>query len=231
MKYSFLMPFFNRHEQFRNTLISFVNLYADRDDFEIVVILDEKSKRDEEIPPTFNGIEIKVRDGGSCTSPSSHYNQAAEVARGQYLILTSPEVKHETDILAGFDKHLKDHSLCYVIAACKNDAHKLGKGIPWFQHTEHRPSNYHFCSCLHKNVFKMVNGFDELFSAGVGYDDNDFRDGLEYAGVKFVQDDSLITVHQQHEKIMTPERRRLTQVNRDLFETKCAERGFPLREN
>jgi len=255
IRYSILMPFFNRHLQLRITLQSFAKYYSNRDDVEVVIVIDAKTEEGEDLDAlrklrTFNGIPIKVVEGGSCFSPSSHYNQAARVAAGLYYVFTSPEIMHTSDVLKGFDDHLRNRFFDYVIASCGNGYPEMKMGVDhkilnsciplqkydqrrlaWYQHSIQRPSNYNFCSVIHKSIFKDVDGWDEQYSDGVGYDDNDWRDSLEMLEVPFVAKDDLITIHQYHEKIMTPERRRLTKKNRDIYIKKCKQRNLPVREN
>lgn len=226
MKYSILMPYHDRLEQLRNTFNGFRKRYAGRDDFEVVLVVDTKSigqmyqllRLAEQQQFPMSVTELK---GWDSLNPAPHYNLAAQKAKGEYFVLTSPEVMHVADVLGGLDEEFEKDKDVYVVCACKS-INKNGSFHMWYHHTKHRDVRYHFCSALHSDTWRMVKGFDEEYANGVAFDDDDFLHSIMSFRVDLVMRDDLLTVHQWHERpqFRTPERRTLVMRNRLYFETK-----------
>jgi len=226
IKYSILLPYYNRPDQFRKTLQSFVDLYSNRNDFELIIIEDQKQTEKqslelEEILYEYKRhiffIWIKSR-ARNAYNPAQAYNEGAYIARGKYFILTSPECMHVTHILSGFDDEFEKDPEAYVICAC----HSLkadGSYHMWYQHSEHRNVNYHFCSALlRESYFNRVGGFNEQYTQGYGYDDNSFLLRVQNAGIQIINRDDLLTHHLWHEKVRPATYKELLKRNKDLFE-------------
>lgn len=227
MKYSIIMPYYKRAEQLKATLESFEEHYGRRYDFEIVIVTDSKMTAAEhreliDITNTSKFLITIIGDGNKkpCFNPSTAFNRGVESSCGDYIVLTSPECLHQSDILAGLDEEFEARPFSYVVCGCmaapraKKDR---GKAFVWYQHSEHKNNQYHFCSCLHRDLYKEVGGFDERFTDGYGYDDDAFRDRVRMKGVFFKNRDDLIVFHQDHEKKKPPGWRELLQRNRDLY--------------
>lgn len=209
IKYSILMPYYNRHIQLVETLQSFQQYK--RDDFEVILIEDDKNVQNAvyhqlllKIIHQFNTIKIThLRHLEASISPVTMFNMAAKVAKGQYLILTSPECRHEVDILSGLDIEFDNNIKSYVICACqslnKNDSFHM-----WYQHSIHRNAKYHFCSAISRSSYFLIGGFDEQYKDGYCFDDDDFRDTIKKEGIPFVERDDLFVSHQAHDKGYRP---------------------------
>lgn len=232
MKYSFLIPYHDRLAQFQATLVSFRRWYGDRaGNCELIVVVDEKSQEqvEELLSIMISGtnpfqclVDPARRVGGF--NPAPHYNQAAGIAKGEYFILTSPEILHDTNILAGLDEEFEQDPMAYVVCGCQNMDKSGGQDLrmPWYQHSVHRPANYHFCTALSRRAWAEVGGFDEAYSEGVAYDDDDFLMAVNAAGLNIRVRDDLVTHHQWHDKPYKgmPRRRELVQRNKALYESK-----------
>lgn len=226
MKYSILMPYHDRMDQLRNTLEGFRKRYDGRDDFEVVLVVDKKSKGEmlnllllaHQSPFP---VQVHLLNGWDVINPAPHYNAAAKLAKGSNFVLTSPEVMHIANVLDGFDVEFEKDPDVYVVCACKSLNENGGFNM-WFHHTKHRDVGYHFCSVLNRDMWDLVGGFDEEFAHGIAYDDDDFLHSLMAYKVDIVMRDDLLTVHQWHEKPLfrTYERKRLVMRNRQLFEAK-----------
>lgn len=201
------MPFINRSELLKNTLRSFEELYADREDFEVILIEDIKNK--ESLDPIIlshnmliTRLESKVKD---CYNPAPLFNEGARLAMGDILILTSPEILHAVDVLGGLDEELSSGSRKYVVCSCKNKGapHTMRgqKRMVWYQHSAVRNKLYHFCSAIPKQLCDEIGGFDEEYGKGIAYDDDDFLRTVQEAGIEIVTRDDLETWHQWHDKI------------------------------
>ena len=162
--------------------------------------------------------------GGEGHNPSVAYNQGAKEAHGEYLILTSPEVMHEADVLAGLDEEFAKDPDAYVVCACRS-LKKNGSFHMWYQHSEHRPLNYHFCTAISRENFLKIGGFDEAFGPGHCYDDDDLVMRVKNSHLNIVVRDDLVTAHQWHRRDTRPgvDYRKLEQRNKELFITKWGE--------
>lgn len=209
IKYSLILPYHDRAILFGRTLDSLGKLYWHRRDYEIILVVDSKTgnnrKLYDELMDVLRdrsycdivytpGVDLKTNQAGRA------HNLGVSKANGDYVVLTNPEVLHETDVLKGLDEEFGKDPSVYVVCACKS-LDKDGSSEKWYQHSVHRNENFHFCNAIHKDMFKRIGGISEEFSEGYGYEDNDFRDRLLYGGVKFVVRDDLITAHQWHERI------------------------------
>ena len=229
IKYSVIMPYYNRAKQLEETLKSFDRLYCGRDDFEVVIVRDSKCDyamnrelADIVEPYDFPIIMIDCKTEKPCYNPATAFNNGAAISAGEYLILTSPECSHQDNILAGLDEEFGARPFSYVVCACWAVNRKKKKNAPegvWYQHGEHNNKQYHFCSCLLKKLYLSVGGFDERFTDGYGYDDDAFRDRVRNKGIFFKNRDDLVVFHQLHEKVKPANCRALLERNRTLYET------------
>jgi len=214
MKYSILMPYYRRLDQLQSTLQSFKYFYPYRNDYEIILIIDNKiDSKDSiglnELLSVFPSLSIAPVLGtpDDSYSPATSYNIGANLASGEYIILTNPENMHTVDVLRGLDEEFEKSKDSYVVCSCLSIQDKYlpvdqindAKG-QWYQHSIHRNIGAHFCSAISRENYFKVGGFSEEFSAGIGFDDDDFRNKVQAAGIPFVYRDDLITLHLNHDK-------------------------------
>jgi hypothetical protein len=243
MKYSIILPFWRRLVQFQNTLVSFRHHYAGRDDYEVLVIIDQKHLPEEiealhALAGWFTDLPLRLIDpehtDKTWQSPVCHYNQGAREARGEFLIISNPENFHVADILSGLDAEFAKDPHCYVICSCESVI-DLGEPVEafdevvsnvrhdrWYQHSVHTPRDLHFCSALSLARFNQAGGFDERFKEGIAYDDDDFREAVRKTKAKFVRRDDLKTFHLYHERAHCglPDYKKRIRHNRDLYTKK-----------
>lgn len=221
MKYSILMPCFARPNQLHNTFLSFSHHYSSRDDYEVIICHDTKEKTLypdvwkatlQVVKEWSDRISINMFEGGSAgvSNPCIAYNQMADMANGEFLILTNPECFHENDVLGGFDELLSDNCDDYIVCACKDSVYKpqvfkadTFEGIrfefkQWIQHTVHTNRCLHFCSVISKGNYKMIGGFDEMYRFGSGREDVDFLETIKKNNIQIRPTDALVVCHQQH---------------------------------
>ena len=213
------MPYFKRHQQLKNTLLSFLHHYKIRRDYEVILIEDIKNINDIEEHKKLKRVISEFRseipiiylkaDLNYLSNQVIAFNIGARNAKGEYLVVTNPECSHQSNILAGFDTLLNEKKDVYIVCACKfllkdkKNRQELEKHFPrllWYQHSRYRNKLYHFCSCLSKDQFISIGGFDEHYKNGVGYDDDDFREKVRFASILIIAADDLIVLHQEHEK-------------------------------
>lgn len=223
MKYSFVIPYYDRLDQFAQTLRTFHEFYSVRTDWELVVVDDSKSTPVMtkhlfillDSYPDFNVNYVRSMASGAW-NPSTAFNEGVQASNGGILILTNPECKHSCDILSELDKEFSESINTYVICACMS-LKKDGSFHMWYQHSKERNEKYHFCSAISKENYYRAGGFNDAYTSGYGYDDNSFRDRvLRLNGPVSVRDD-LVVIHQWHPKVRPADYRRLLDRNRKIY--------------
>jgi len=223
----------NRAKQFAVTMARFKELYADRSDYEVIVVEDAKNTQDEHLHQGLLDViaaypEQRIRhiayDVHPCYNPAGMFNLGRRTASGTHIVLTNPEITHESDVLAGFDKHFEEFPNQYVVCTCKS--HEAI--APWYVHVEHRPEPLHFCSCMSMPVYDSVGGFDEHFIAGIACEDTDFVRQILFLGIRITIAPELIVFHQAHDRSYQLNRNewmRLRTINGQILAANSAARG------
>lgn len=245
VKYSILMPYINRAGHLHDTLVSFKHHYAGRTDYEVVLVEDMKNPVADrmklvailrEFSPHIPICHI-VAGRHDWFNPSPLFNIAAANARGSFFIITSPEVFHQSNVLDALDVVFNDQPDTYVVCACENRKGcnlaiktfgELG-GVhhTWYQHSvmpctkEGANRQYHFCTALSGHTYRSLGGFDEDYSFGICYDDNDLIDRIRMSGIPIVVLDDIHTIHIAHEHDTRPRNwRDLFLRNQQLYKQK-----------
>jgi len=224
MRYSFLLPYYDRSLLLEVTLRSFERFYSNREDWEVVVVEDFKNVKNAELHRQLKEVveehdmSVRIVEGFEDSfNPSVLFNLGAKQAQGEFLILSNPECKHTVDILFGLDEEFSYGKDCYVICACRA-LNEDGTFYRWYQHSEHRNACYHFCSAISQENFWRIGGFDERFKDGYGYDDDAFRDRVARSGIPFIVRDDLVVEHQWHRRVRPAGHRRALRRNKELYE-------------
>jgi len=112
VKYSFIIPYYNRAEQFYNTMITYRHWYGNRNDIEIIVVEDGANVENESMhndlvdvlcafgDMNWYHVEAKAKNQ---YNPVLHRNLAVKQASGYWIVNTSPECAHRMDILSAID--------------------------------------------------------------------------------------------------------------------------------
>ena len=130
-------------------------------------------------------------------NPSKAFNLGVRAAKYDNIIITSPEVKPLTDVLAQFAE-LQGQN---VIAMCYDEKSPGGDQAVLVD-TSFRsdtPAMY-FLAMFNKADIEKINGWDEEFMKGYAYEDNDFGDRWVRAGLPFSVHDEIRALHQWHER-------------------------------
>jgi len=237
LKYSVLMPFYNRIKEFGMALSSYQYWYGDRKDVEIVIGLDIKDTNGSDLVRLLTdntSINVKIIRTGAldCFVPGPAFNVLARVATGNMLVITNPETVHLDNILDSIaanwpNPDSPDHPF-YLSFACEagivgDYEQKFPKceyeHYLWYQHSEHNNRMLHFCSAIAKDTYFRIGGFDEGYSLGIGYDDNDFIYKINSAGIPCRAVDSARVLHIEHDRSYnnSPEK---TEINKQRFISK-----------
>jgi GT2 family glycosyltransferase len=226
------MPYFDRRDQIRETFESFRHVYAHRKGFEVIIVEDQKNDDNifwvlNEYAGLFSINLLEAQHVGY--NPAPLFNQAARHAQGEILVITNPECLHTVDVLGGIEEEIKRDPNCYVVCGCMS--YRGGRFHRWFQHSEHHPRLFHFCSAMTKDLYWKIGGFDESFGEGFGFDDDDFRDRIIEAGIEVVCRDDLVVIHQEHKKGKVPNYGALHSRNKKLWLSKNPKRARWLSPN
>lgn len=76
-------------------------------------------------------------------------------------------------------------------------------GNYWYNHPTYRPMGYHFCVGVHRNNLDVLNGFDERFSRGVGYDDDDLFQRVKNCDMRidWIGEEQPFVIHLMHDMV------------------------------
>ena len=201
---SIIMPYWNRMEHLKKSLESLWELYY-KLDFELIIIDDGTSTvlqtlQAEHFPTYMKVVELPKTT--VALNPCVPINRGVEVAQGDIIVLTNPEIIHREPILFDMKKALKSlGAKGYVIAATWGVNHNK-----WLSHSSIKvgqngrgkmppESDLHFCTMMYKSFFLELEGFHEEYRDGQGYEDNDFLWKLHSSGAKFLIRDDLIVDH------------------------------------
>lgn len=221
---SIVTAYYNRKELFAKTLESISK--SSHKDFEVIAVDDgsDDKHRIEDLKSIYPFLKVirlepyKKWYSNSCIP----FNLGFKAAMGDKVIIQNPECYHFGDIISYVDKNLNDKNYltfgCYSLTktmtedlknniseADLNDRIENGPQIVksdgeagWYNHSRHRADGYHFCNAITKKNINELGGFDELYSFGIGYDDNElyWRVRLKKLDVKFI--DNPFVLHQNH---------------------------------
>jgi len=215
---SIVTAYHNRKNLFLKTLESIKNSKVK--DFEVIVVddcsIDEHRLEDiVGVYPFLKLIRLEKKDKWY-VNPCVPYNIGFKVAKGEIVIIQNPECYHLNDILEYVANNLQSSEYfsfsCYSLD--QNQTNNLDKNIlkdfilnkpisfdgesGWYNHSLYRPVGYHFCSAIHKDNLEDLNGFDERFSDGIGFDDNEFLVRINRKGLKLNIIDDYTVLHQWH---------------------------------
>jgi glycosyltransferase involved in cell wall biosynthesis len=241
------MTYYNRKELFYNTIKSIARSKFTK--FEVIVVDDGSSPehRLEEYIKEFPFLKI-IRiepENKNYVNPCIPFNIGINAALGDIIMLQNPECYHTGDILTHAYKFVNDGNyISYSTYAITENTYKVMleqikagtittnylKLLPqrptggvdldgWYNHSIYRPMCYHFCSAISRNNMVKLNGFDERYRDGIGYDDNEFLERIKRLGLNIMIEDDLSVIHQYHETVFynKPNIMALSEKNMQLF--------------
>jgi len=216
VKYSIIMPY-HRKRTLHNTLLSYLHHYSGRKDYEVLVMEDCKNIADGD---EHRALQVIIKDFAgklnirrvethfeNSYAPSRIFNMGADHAKGDFLVLTSPECFHITGVLDQFDRILAWNPDAYITASCFSTddngiVQKFGNFKPkreiWLDHPQHLNRNLYWCAVISKPLYRKVGGIDEGYAPGFGREDVDFVRTVKAAGIMIVARDDILVAHQNH---------------------------------
>lgn len=251
---SIVAGYYNRKDLFYRTLQSITK--SKYKDIEFIVVDDgsDDNQRLEDLVPEFPFLKIKRIEKSNkwYVNPCITFNIGLREAKGDIIVLQNPECFHVHDVLSYLNEHVDDS--CYIsvsaygfdpalnarlIEHMSNDTvdellmtlpqqpYVGGTSIGWYNHSRYRPVFYHFCSAISRNNMAKLNGFDERYAHGIGYDDDELISRIRKLGLNLIIEDSVSVIHQYHQTLWTApntgqlcEKNRLLLVNHTIRENK-----------
>ena len=215
---SIVTAYHNRKKLFLKTLESIKKSKVK--DFEVIVVddcsIDEHRLEDiVGLYPFLKLIRLEKKDKWY-VNPCVPYNIGFKAAKGEIVIIQNPECYHLNDIVDYVANKLQSTEYfsfsCYSLD--QNQTSNLDETISknfiinkptsfdgesgWYNHGLYRPFGYHFCAAIHKDSLEDLNGFDERYSDGIGFDDNEFLVRINRKGLKLKIVDDFSVLHQWH---------------------------------
>lgn len=127
-------------------------------------------------------------------NPSLAFNLGVKEAKYDNIIITSPEVKPSTDVLAQLSELLDKNVVCQ---AWDEDENGNLTSLVTSGYRHETPYMY-FLAMFRKEDIEKINGWDEEFMKGYAYEDNDFGARWVRAGLPFEIHDEIQALHQYH---------------------------------
>ena len=182
------------------------------------------------------------------------FNKGFQQATGEIILIQNPECLYIGDVISYVVNNLDDNNYltfsCYSVnAPITAQLHKIDGDIldyidkiaavvephmklhipishflGWYNHPTVRPCAYHFCSAMTKKNIDELGGFDERYSLGCSYDDNELLTRIKRKRllVKIVPPESKTYVVHQFHSVITDSRickSANLQKNRKLYHT------------
>lgn len=220
---TFVMTYYERPEQLRNTLTALRPNFQSDDQ---LVIVDDGSCPEKGARTALSGMDLPVElaeirpERKWWINPSVPYNIGFQMAKREAVVIMNSECIP----VKGAIKHLRSHvrknnyvvmpcysttesefrSLCQIRSSGSNDFTRAVlpfKQNQWYHHPKHSPVWYHFMSCLTLENLRALGGFNEEFARGFCFEDNEFlwriRKSLKVEGE---DESSGLAIHQWHPK-------------------------------
>jgi glycosyltransferase involved in cell wall biosynthesis len=133
--------------------------------------------------------DVIVVQNAECYHVGDVISRAATVGAADWLTFAAFSLDQRSTFM--------EHNIDKLTAEHPHPVHDDGV-LGWYNHPEHRPVGYDFCAAARSEVFQLLNGYDERFSAGCGYGDDNLLHRVRRAGlgVQFVTEPYV--AHQWH---------------------------------
>lgn len=132
--------------------------------------------------------------------------------------------KDLTDKISEFAKQNSYDEITSLLRR-KIDQHRFpeeNNGCIWYNHAGFRKRPYHFLAALHKETMAQIGGFNEKFSAGFWFDDDEFLYRARKTSTLVELKPYPIGIHQYHDtQVIGPNKDELIEKNRLLYVSLC----------
>ena len=227
MKITIVTAYYNRRDLFIRSLETIS--HTSHGDFEVIAVNDASSSDQEidDLPerfPFLKVINIK-KEEKTWVNPCIPYNIGFSNVNSDVIIIQNPECLHMGDIISHVSENIADNK--YMVFNCYSVNKPMTNGLSvcntqdeiecvvtpflpafngdgdtgWYNHSVYRPVYYHFCSAITYKDLITIKGFDERYSQGVGFDDNEMLERINRSEINIspVNSEKLVAIHQYHE--------------------------------
>lgn len=216
-----IYPIKNRVDLFSGTITSIRRYAMDiADKFEIIV-LDSGStdsvksfcmalKNDMDLTyVTYNYPNCNKRHG-----PTYAINLGAKLSKYDSIVLTSPEIRHDTDVIKQLIPLVGRNLTSSVLDLKPDGSPSIRLVSPSFRSKD--PGMY-FIGMYSKADFWSIGGIDEKFMQGEAFEDTDFGVRFLRVGLKHEYHDEIRGAHQYHPRVKRGEK--MWGINKRIYET------------
>ncbi len=167
MKYSFIIPTYNRIQSLIHCIESIQNQNSESIDYEIIVVNDGGEE---------NNIENIININQENKGPATARNNGAKVAQGEYLVFIDDDCRLDTNWLQEINKNIDKKLIItgYTINNIESIWSDASQTLVNFLHFQWIGTPWHFFASnnlvISKNDFENLNGFNESFPLAAGED-------------------------------------------------------------
>jgi glycosyltransferase involved in cell wall biosynthesis len=227
---SIVSGYYNRKELFYQTLKSISK--SKFKDFEFIAV-DDGSSSEHRIEDFLNEFPfLKIirleKKNKWYINPCITFNIGLREAKGNIIVIQNPECLHVHDVLTYLNENVNDSNYISISAyglnpeltsalSQRNENNTVaeflntlpqkpyigGTALGWYNHSKFRPVHFHFCSSITRSNMAKLNGFDERFAMGIGYDDDEIIVRIKILGLKLHIEDNISVIHQYHPSLWT----------------------------
>ena len=172
---SIVMPYWERPEATRRSLRVYKEFY-DPSDVEVILVDDGSPNYPaEEVKDEYAGCRVlTLPKKDRPLNPCVPINRGMEIASGDILGLSNPEVVHQQPALLDMVECIES-DLDYVVAGAYCPEMNQWHAHPQIKKDADLPvAAGHFLAIFKRRLWKETGGFDESYRYGQGYDDTDF---------------------------------------------------------
>lgn len=200
------MAYHSREKQLLKTLESF----SEYRDIEVVIVNDSEPITLPVLPFDVDIIQVNNKNW---INPGVNFNIGFAHALSknpEYIIIQNPECYHVGDVVGCVRSCLTaDNYLsfaCYSLSKDQdidfsnfdNRTALYNGDSAWYNHSKYRPEALHFCNAITADNLRKLNGFDESFAYGLGYEDDYLVHQVKTLGLKIQIIDDPFVLHQYH---------------------------------
>ncbi len=225
---SIVAAYYNRKKLFYQTLRTIKK--SEYKDIEFIAVDDgsDPEQRLESFKSEFKFLKIirLERENKWYVNPCIPFNIGISASKGDIIVLQNPECIHVHDVLKYVSENVNDSNYISISAYGLTSVltkdifrHRENKTLPqllnsfpqvpytgydtlgWYNHSVYRPTYFHFCSAITRNNMEKLNGFDERFATGIGYDDDEITARIRMLGLKTIITEDVSVIHQYHDSV------------------------------
>lgn len=223
MTISIVIPYYNRKRLLVNTLRS-IEYYSRGMTIEIIIVDDGSEQKIDDISTLFSTLNIILitltKEVPGWRAPAIAYNTGFNIVKGDVILLNSCDCVHGGNILKYVEQNMYDKNyLCFATLAGTEQLTDFFDSAQWDDTTAYTATRQYgfqngwwrahktnrilipFCASIFRSDLEKLNGYDERFANGIGYDDCDFIDRVYNLGLNMVLVDEPYCIHQYHELV------------------------------